>query len=112
MATPSPFQDRLELPRSPVSAEHRIGDEWQPHQDHREETEERAPPPEATAAPQIARETPAARLAVLPKDRRIRVEHPSGVTEVSSNATRAALSGEGMSRTARKLMDGVVFARG
>lgn len=56
--------------------------------------------------------SPAARVAAVPKGRikTLRVEHPSGVTECvvtvddSGNVVEA-----GMLRTARKLMDGVVF---
>ncbi|MER5173894.1 4-oxalomesaconate tautomerase [Thioclava kandeliae] len=55
-------------------------------------------------------ESPAAALAVLPEDGRVRIEHPTGAAEVlleldPSGQIRAA----GTMRTARKLMDGRVF---
>jgi 4-oxalomesaconate tautomerase len=57
--------------------------------------------------------SPAARLARVPdgQDKTLAVEHPTGVTEC---LVRVDADGQpveaGMMRTARKLMDGVVFA--
>jgi 4-oxalomesaconate tautomerase len=57
--------------------------------------------------------SPAARLAVVPEGqaKTLAVEHPTGVTEcvVTVDATGQPVEA-GMLRTARKLMDGVVFA--
>jgi 4-oxalomesaconate tautomerase len=57
--------------------------------------------------------SPAAALAKVPEGRTktLGVEHPSGVTEcvVTVDATGAPIEA-GMLRTARKLMDGEVFA--
>ena len=53
---------------------------------------------------------PAAALAVLPADGVFRVEHPTGAAEVViERDARGAITGAGMVRTARKLMDGLVF---
>jgi 4-oxalomesaconate tautomerase len=57
--------------------------------------------------------SPAAAVAVVPqgKTKTLGVEHPTGVTEcvVTTDDTGAPIEA-GMLRTARKLMDGVVFA--
>ena len=55
--------------------------------------------------------SPAADLAVLPPDGRFVIEHPTGATEVliETDAT-GRVTGAGTMRTARKLMDGLVFA--
>ncbi|MBF9060447.1 4-oxalomesaconate tautomerase [Rhodobacterales bacterium HKCCSP123] len=53
---------------------------------------------------------PAAALAVLPGDGVFRVEHPTGAAEVVvERDARGAITGAGTVRTARKLMDGLVF---
>ncbi|MDQ0456799.1 4-oxalomesaconate tautomerase [Rhizobium paknamense] len=55
---------------------------------------------------------PAAELAVQPPDGRFHVEHPSGDMEVFLDiAEDGGVRGAGNIRTARKLFDGVVFAR-
>lgn len=55
--------------------------------------------------------SPAAALAVLPVDGRFVIEHPTGAAEVliETDATGRVI-GAGTLRTARKLMDGLVFA--
>lgn len=54
--------------------------------------------------------SPAAELAVLPRDGRFRVEHPTGAVEVLLTFDEAGhVTGAGTLRTARKLMDGRVF---
>jgi 4-oxalomesaconate tautomerase len=54
--------------------------------------------------------SPAGGLAVRPDDGRFRIEHPSGVAEVYLEIDAAGrVVGAGTVRTARKLMDGVVF---
>lgn len=56
--------------------------------------------------------SPAAALAVVPPDGRFRIEHPTGVLEVFLDiAPDGAVSGAGTLRTARKIMDGMVFPR-
>ncbi|WP_284266021.1 4-oxalomesaconate tautomerase [Roseicyclus amphidinii] len=53
---------------------------------------------------------PAAALAVLPADGVFRVEHPTGTAEVViERDAHGAITGAGTVRTARKLMDGLVF---
>ncbi len=55
-------------------------------------------------------EGPAARLAVLPGDGIFRVEHPSGAAEVMiEQGDDGRVVAAGTVRTARKLMDGLVF---
>ena len=55
--------------------------------------------------------SPAAALAHLPQDGRFRVEHPTGATEVFLDlAPDGTLRRAGTVRTARKLMEGLVFA--
>lgn len=57
--------------------------------------------------------SPAARLAVPPPDGRWRIEHPEGAAEVLLEVDAAgAVVAAGTLRTARKLFDGRVFARG
>lgn len=57
-------------------------------------------------------EGPAAELAVVPKDGRFAVEHPTGMAEVYlDRAPDGTVRGAGTIRTARKLMDGRVFPR-
>jgi 4-oxalomesaconate tautomerase len=54
--------------------------------------------------------SPAAELAVLPADGRFLIEHPTGVTEVLvERDAKGAVTGAGVMRTARKLLDGTVF---
>jgi 4-oxalomesaconate tautomerase len=54
--------------------------------------------------------SPAAALAVLPKDGRFRIEHPTGAMDVLvERDTAGRFRGAGLLRTARKLMDGTVF---
>jgi 4-oxalomesaconate tautomerase len=56
--------------------------------------------------------SPAAALAAEPQDGRFRIEHPTGALEVFLDvAPDGAVSGAGMLRTARKIMDGIVFPR-
>ncbi len=56
--------------------------------------------------------SPAAALAVLPADERFAIEHPTGAAEVLIETDAAGtVVGAGTLRTARKLMDGRVFAR-
>lgn len=56
------------------------------------------------------RESPAAPLAVLPDDGMFRVEHPTGAAEVLLEmAQDGTVLRAGVVRTARKLMDGLVF---
>jgi 4-oxalomesaconate tautomerase len=55
-------------------------------------------------------ESPAAALAVLPEDGLFRVEHPTGATEVLlETVPDGTILRAGVVRTARKLMDGLVF---
>ncbi len=57
-------------------------------------------------------DSPAAALAVVPKDGRFRIEHPTGAAEVFLDIGPAGeVRGAGTIRTARKLMDGRVFPR-
>lgn len=57
-------------------------------------------------------DSPAAGLAVIPKDGRFGIEHPTGAVEVFLDiAPDASLRGAGTIRTARKLMEGRVFPR-
>jgi 4-oxalomesaconate tautomerase len=49
-------------------------------------------------------------LAALPSDGCFRVEHPTGQTEILLDHTGADIRSAGFFRTARKLMDGHVFA--
>ena len=54
--------------------------------------------------------SPAAALAVLPKDGRFVVEHPTGSAEVVIETDAAGnVTAAGTLRTARKLFDGLVF---
>lgn len=54
--------------------------------------------------------SPANGLAVLPKDGRYSIEHPTGAAEVLINQDgNGEITGAGTLRTARKLMDGLVF---
>jgi 4-oxalomesaconate tautomerase len=54
--------------------------------------------------------SPAWGLAVHPPDGRFRIEHPSGQAEVYLElGPDGRVTGAGMIRTARKLMDGLVF---
>ena len=54
--------------------------------------------------------TPAAALAQLPADGRFTIEHPSGQVEVAFEFdSTGTIKSAGITRTARKLMDGVVF---
>jgi 4-oxalomesaconate tautomerase len=54
--------------------------------------------------------SPAATLAVLPRDGRFFVEHPTGAAEVLVETDAAGrVTGAGTLRTARKLMDGLVY---
>jgi 4-oxalomesaconate tautomerase len=56
--------------------------------------------------------SPAARLARLPADGRFLIEHPTGAAEVLIETDAAGrVIGAGTLRTARKLMDGLVFPR-
>ncbi|GAB4265950.1 MAG: 4-oxalomesaconate tautomerase [Pararhodobacter sp.] len=56
--------------------------------------------------------SPAAALAVLPRDGRFLIEHPTGAAEVLIETDPGgAVTGAGTLRTARKLMDGRVFPR-
>ena len=55
--------------------------------------------------------SPAYRLAVRPDDNRFFVEHPSGAAEVLLLLDGNSVVGCGTVRTARKIMDGQVFAR-
>ncbi len=53
---------------------------------------------------------PAAALAALPRDGLFRIEHPTGAAEVVvERDASGAITGAGTIRTARKLMDGLVF---
>ena len=64
----------------------------------------------SVAAACVLPEGPAARLARLPDDGVFRVEHPTGAAEVIlSRDDHGAITAAGTLRTARKLMDGVVF---
>ena len=55
--------------------------------------------------------TPAAELAQVPGDGRWRIEHPTGAAEVLIETdAEGRITGAGTLRTARKLMDGRVFA--
>jgi 4-oxalomesaconate tautomerase len=55
--------------------------------------------------------SPAWRLAVRPEDGRFRIEHPAGLMEVFLEiGPEGRIVGAGTIRTARKLMDGLVFA--
>ena len=48
----------------------------------------------------------------MPPDGRFRIEHPTGALEVFLDiAPDGAVSGAGTLRTARKIMDGMVFPR-
>ncbi|WP_439138318.1 4-oxalomesaconate tautomerase [Roseicyclus sp.] len=64
----------------------------------------------SVAAAAVLPEGPAARLAKLPADDFFRIEHPTGAAEVmlARDAT-GAITAAGTLRTARKLMDGLVF---
>ncbi|CAG1006643.1 4-oxalomesaconate tautomerase [Rhizobiaceae bacterium] len=54
--------------------------------------------------------TPAGEIARIPADGRFRIEHPTGAAEVLVQRDGAgAVTGAGILRTARKLMDGLVF---
>jgi len=54
--------------------------------------------------------SPAAGLAMLPKDGRFMIEHPTGAAEVLiEQGPDGAVTGAGTLRTARKLMDGLVY---
>ena len=54
--------------------------------------------------------SPAKSLAALPTDGRFSIEHPSGAVEVLiTQDNQGQVTGAGMLRTARKLMDGLVF---
>lgn len=54
--------------------------------------------------------SPAHGLAVLPRDGRFSIEHPTGAAEVLiSQDGNGEITGAGTLRTARKLMDGLVF---
>ncbi len=56
--------------------------------------------------------SPAIEFAKLPPDGRFAIEHPTGAAEVFLDiATNGELRGAGTIRTARKLMDGLVFPR-
>lgn len=56
--------------------------------------------------------SPAAELAVIPKDGRFLIEHPTGAAEVLiERDAQGTVTGAGTLRTARKLMDGLVFPR-
>ncbi|WP_338051971.1 4-oxalomesaconate tautomerase [Roseicyclus persicicus] len=64
----------------------------------------------SVAAACVLPEGPAARRAVLPPDGLFRVEHPTGAAEVMLERDAAGrITGAGTLRTARKLMDGLVF---
>lgn len=53
---------------------------------------------------------PAARLAMLPPDDLFRIEHPTGMAEVMLDRdAEGGITAAGSLRTARKLMDGLVF---
>jgi 4-oxalomesaconate tautomerase len=57
-------------------------------------------------------DSPAAALAVIPADGRFAIEHPTGTAEVFLDiAPDHSVRGAGTIRTARKLMDGLVFPR-
>ncbi|MBI4922438.1 MAG: hypothetical protein HY834_11870 [Devosia nanyangense] len=57
-------------------------------------------------------QSPAAALAHTPNDGRFRIEHPTGAVEVYLDVDKdGSVRGAGTVRTARKLMDGVVFPR-
>ncbi|MDO8360161.1 MAG: 4-oxalomesaconate tautomerase [Devosia sp.] len=57
-------------------------------------------------------QSPAASLAQVPTDGRFRIEHPTGAVEVYLDVDEdGSVRGAGTIRTARKLMDGVVFPR-
>jgi 4-oxalomesaconate tautomerase len=57
-------------------------------------------------------DSPAAQLAVIPADGHFAIEHPTGAAEVFLDiAPDRSVRGAGTIRTARKLMDGVVFPR-
>jgi 4-oxalomesaconate tautomerase len=64
----------------------------------------------SVAAACVLPEGPAARLTSLPDDGVFRIEHPTGAAEVvlTRDAT-GVISAAGTLRTARKLMDGLVF---
>ncbi|OYU20287.1 MAG: 4-oxalomesaconate tautomerase [Rhodobacteraceae bacterium PARR1] len=65
----------------------------------------------STATACLLPESPAAQLASIPADGRFVVEHPTGSTEVVLDiAPDLTVCGAGSLRTARKLMDGRVFA--
>ena len=54
--------------------------------------------------------SPANEVAVLPEDGRFRIEHPTGAAEVLvERDANGTVTGAGLLRTARKLMDGRVF---
>lgn len=56
--------------------------------------------------------SPAAELAAVPKDGRFLIEHPTGAAEVLiERDAQGTVTGAGTLRTARKLMDGLVFPR-
>ncbi|MDG3041802.1 4-oxalomesaconate tautomerase [Roseicyclus marinus] len=64
----------------------------------------------STAAACLLPEGPAARLAVLPSDGPFRIEHPTGMAEVVlERGADGQITAAGSLRTARKLMDGLVF---
>jgi 4-oxalomesaconate tautomerase len=64
----------------------------------------------STAAACVLPEGPAASLAVLPDDGVFGVEHPTGAAEVKlEHDDTGRLTAAGTVRTARKLMDGIVF---
>lgn len=56
--------------------------------------------------------SPAAGLATIPEDGRFLIEHPTGAAEVLiEQGADGSVTGAGTLRTARKLMDGLVFPR-
>ena len=64
----------------------------------------------SVAAACVLPEGPAAKLARLPGDGVFRIEHPTGTAEVMlTRDARGAVVAAGTLRTARKLMDGLVF---
>ena len=64
----------------------------------------------STAAACLLPGGPAARLAVLPSDGTFRIEHPTGMAEVVLDRDAdGRITAAGSLRTARKLMDGLVF---
>lgn len=61
----------------------------------------------------LQKQGPASGIAVLPKDGRFSIEHPSGATEVFMDlAPDGGVKAAGMIRTARKLFEGRVFPVG